>query len=321
MGDGVRVKRTAPLLIALIGLAACGNPAVLSGPPQSPFSASSEQKLAFAVLPGSAGSHTNNVDIWVSDVHGHSAEPFLASDAAEFYPKWSPDGSRLAFVSDREEPGNMDIYVATSDGSTITRVTEHAAIDTAPSWSPDGTRIAFSRSIESRDEIFLVMADGTNEIRLTDNRSVDGPVEWSPDGSELAFARNEETQVDIWLMDADGTNQRRLTNDAAAETSLSWAPDGTQLAVTRTDTHGDDLEVAVISIREGAIRQVTDDDQDQRHVTWSPDGDELIFGRSTVGSADHPRTPSALFVLDLRTGRQQQVGATDRAALTPSWRR
>lgn len=315
------MKRRAALGIGtvLLGFAACGSPVSPSaGRGEARPPATAEHKLAFAAFSVSRSSDAGNVDIYVSDADGGPAQPLLASEAAEFSPEWSPDGTRLAFVSDRDEPGNMDLYVARSDGSGVTRITDDPAIDADPSWSPDGTRLVFARNIEARDEIFVVRADGTDEVQLTDDRSGDGPADWSPDGSQIAFARNDDGQVDVWLMNPDGTDQRRLTNDGAAETSLSWAPDGRRLAVTRTGAQGDDLELALIFIKDGAISQVTDDDYDQQHVAWSPDGDELVFARRRLGRA----TPPALYVLHLPSGRQHSVGAIGgAAALTPSWRR
>ena len=82
-------------------------------------------------------------------------------------PAWSPDGTRIAFSSERD--GNSDIYVMNPDGSNKVRLTEHAAIDTDPAWSPAGTRIAFTSNRESFPAIWVMNADGTGATRLTSN--------------------------------------------------------------------------------------------------------------------------------------------------------
>ena len=86
-------------------------------------------------------------------------------------PSWSPDGSRLVFVSDRD--GNSEIYVMDVDGQNQTRLTDSDGWDVSPSWSPDGSRLAFVSDRDGNSEIYVMDADGQNQTRLTDGSPLD----------------------------------------------------------------------------------------------------------------------------------------------------
>jgi Tol biopolymer transport system component len=91
-------------------------------------------------------------------------------------PAWSPDGTRIAFHSDRD--GDLEIYVVSADRSEIVQLTDNEATDVYPTWSPDGTRIAFASDRDGNLEIYAMNADGTEQTRLTDNSASDDLPSW-----------------------------------------------------------------------------------------------------------------------------------------------
>jgi hypothetical protein len=167
-----------------------------------------------------------------------------APDSDEWGPAWSPDGTRIAFSSDRE--GLPQIYVMDADGSHLERLSDVEG--EYPSWSPDGSTIAFASQVGGTTpfgdpdyDILVMDADGGNVRNLTnDPDAYDMYPSFSPDGTAIAFESTAGTppdyeppsydlerlsDMDVWVMDADGSNARDVTNDLEHLDSFpDWGP-------------------------------------------------------------------------------------------------
>src|SRR5437867_5576550 len=132
-----------------------------------------------------------NTELYVMNADGSNPARLTNNSAADYQPTWSPDGSRIAFVSERD--GNAEIYVMNAaDGSNPVRLTTDVgtpAFDGDPAWSPDGSKIAFWSRRDGNGEIYVMNPDGLNVTRLTTNAVDDLQPAWSPDGSRLVFSR------------------------------------------------------------------------------------------------------------------------------------
>lgn len=160
-------------------------------------------------------------------------------------PTWSPDGTKLAFVSNRDGNKKLEIWVVNVDGSGLIKLTTDIQISTdgtgpvyghdfSPTWSPDGTRIAFSSGRDglSGTELYVMNADGSNQTRLTNNAVDDRYPTWSPDSQRIAFYRNGSSTTGINIINRDGTNEVNITNEGFMP---AWSPDGTRFAFLRLD--------------------------------------------------------------------------------------
>jgi Tol biopolymer transport system component len=155
-------------------------------------------------------------------------------------PSYSPNGSKIAFISGRTRPnnqGSVDLYVMNADGSNQVGLgiptNTFGAED--PTFNHDGTRIAYyagrlAGSTNTQD-IYTINPNGTNETRLTTAAGVDNQPAFSTDGSKIAFVsfRGGDTDGEIYVMNADGTNQTRLTNDTREDRNPTFTPDGTKI--------------------------------------------------------------------------------------------
>ena len=206
-------------------------------------------------------------EIYVMDADGGNPQNLTNDPADDREASWSPDGKRIAFVSERDEPRvYADIYVMDADGSNPQRLTDHDFDDREPSWSPDGERIVFSARREGHFEnkfaityeIYVMDADGGNEQRLTENRKNDGAPSWSPDGKRIVFEADRKgdfENYDVYVMDADGGNQQKLTNDRGWDSSPSWSPNGERIAFM-SERDGN-TEVYVMAADGGNLQNLT----------------------------------------------------------------
>jgi Tol biopolymer transport system component len=153
----------------------------------------------------------------------------------EIDPEWSPDGDRIAFVSDRDP--DYEIYTMRPDGSRVRQLTSNTApFDENPNWSPDGRRIAFTSDRDANEatpfqsEIYTMRADGSDQTRLTFHDLSDFRPAWSPDGRTIAFTSFRDatpengSNAEIYTMRADGSQLTNLTQDPAFDGAPDWQP-------------------------------------------------------------------------------------------------
>ena len=207
--------------------------------------------------------------VWLTPLDGSSPPRQLtAGKKSDATPRWSPDGTRLAFTSNRDGDKKQLYVLALAGGDPVclTELKEDAA---QPVWSPDGTRIALTSRVpdpayEEEDEkkrlprrftrhrykldsvgwtgdrrthVFVVPADGSAAPQqLTDGDYEDDAPTWSPDSSRIAFASGRDDDWDvklsqqIWIVDATGGEPERLTPDDGWYDTPSWSPDGSMIA-------------------------------------------------------------------------------------------
>ncbi len=203
------------------------------------------------------------------------------SFVVEWPPAWSPDGSRIAFVSDRD--WNREIYAINTDGTGLARLTDNVVYDWVPNWSPDGNRIAFVSCIEVPCHIYVMNADGSDLTRLTDTSAeitdiyfyAEWPPSWSPDGSRIAFVSRGEGNLDVYVMNADGSGLTQLTDDRAIDWSPTWSPDGSRIAFA--SEHDENFDIFVMNADGSGLTQLTDDPAMDYSPAWSPDGSRIAF--------------------------------------------
>jgi len=188
-------------------------------------------------------------------------------------PAFSPDGSRIAFVSQRD--GNSEIYVMNADGTGSTRITNDPQPDGRPVFTADGQSLVFhSARTAGKQQIWVVNVDGSGLTQLTRD-SVNASPTVSPDGQTIAYVSMRNKDADIWLMARDGSNQRQFTRGTQQrESEPRFLRDGTlAYLVERRENNRTVQQVMRADLATGATTALTGTDLAIASFAISPAGD------------------------------------------------
>ena len=168
-------------------------------------------------------------------------------------PDWSPDGTKIAFISTRD--ANAEIYVMDADGTNQRRLTNGPALDTTPRWSPGGQKLVFVSDRRGQNDIFTLNANGTGTpLRLTNDPGSDIQPDFGP-GGVIVFATNRDGNAEVYSMSSTGADQTNLTQAAGRQTRPKISPDGNFVAFASGPTN--DQDIAVMAITGGTVTFLT----------------------------------------------------------------
>jgi Tol biopolymer transport system component len=177
-------------------------------------------------------------DVFTMNPNGSGIVKLTHSEDFSGDPGWSPDGSKIAYASDRRNGAERgEIYVMGADGSNVRRVStlpEKAEYDSAPRFSPDGTKLVFTRyrGDPKPAALFTIRIDGSGLRRLTPWSNGAGDADWSPGGKKLVFEANPNNCYgDVYTVDSDGQHLKNIT-DNRCEGGIAdpvWSPDGKKI--------------------------------------------------------------------------------------------
>jgi len=207
-------------------------------------------------------------------------------DHRDEVPRWSPDGTHIAFKSNRSS-GNYDVWVMDANGANPVRITDHPANDHDPVWMPDGQSLIFSSERDSRSDLYRVWLSDRRVDRLTHHfvgRAIMPDV--SPDGRFVAFAAQTLQRLQFWEFQVHvldlATGQTRALDNTGGACWPAWSPDGRSMANVLLAT-----EPSTIQVRHGdgsAPRALPGDGRWQYYPKWSADGRWLAL---SVSPAHH----------------------------------
>ena len=169
-----------------------------------------------------SSSKDGSSEIYILDPYRNKLKKLTRSYGIDVSPAFSPDGTKIAFISDRG--GSPQIYIIDSNGEKMPkRLTFEGNYNTAPVWSPDGRSIAYVGRTNGKNQIFVVKFDRTDLRQLTNAGNNEGP-SFSPDGYFVAFDSDREGMRGIYIMRADGGAQQRITPKYLNAVAPEWSP-------------------------------------------------------------------------------------------------
>ena len=213
-----------------------------------------------------------NFTLVVADADGYGPQPVLSSTEPIISPTWSPDGTRLAYVSFEKKKPVIFVQSLTSGQRTV--LANYKGNNSAPAWSPDGRRLAIVLTQGANSQISLINADGTGLQQLSRSQTIDTEPQWSPDGKWIYFSSDRGGSPQIYRMSPQGGEPQRVTFEGAYNVSPRLSPDGKQLAFIRRD--GGKFQVAVQELSSGQVQVLSDSVQDES-PSFAPNGRLIIY--------------------------------------------
>ncbi len=236
-------------------------------------------RLAFTSPCGSNREAYTGSTIFIMDIdpggNPGTAQPLMVSlGGGDYAPDWSPDGSKIAFTSQRT--GRPQVFTVGLDGQDPFNVNDDLAHNWSPAWSGDGSQIAFLTGRGGAEEIWLVRASGGEETRFSrsDGKDVAKP-DWSPDGGTILFEKVVGSIPRIVAAPVSESGVRVVQICQEGPLSLqpmgepAWSPDGNWLAF-ETWPGGGDHKIAVMQVSCTGYEELTDDPALDFDATWRP---------------------------------------------------
>jgi len=224
--------------------------------------------------------------VWVMNFLNKTTEQVTDMPEGACQPEWSPDGTRLVFISPcgrNQElyPGSGLFLLTLGSSEPPSLLTAGFGGDFDPAWSPDGSKIAFTSLRNSgRPRIYLLnLADSTIEP-LSEQYSRDSQPAWSADGKKIAFISSRKGNAQVWTMNADGTDQQQFSQSGGQiNSSPDWSPDGQTILFTQIGRVGEVPTLVTATYMEGEYNEFALNLGllPAREARFSPDGLWLVF--------------------------------------------
>src|SRR5437773_2828229 len=240
--------------------------------------------------------------IWVIPISGGKPQQYTRGDKSATAPEWSPDGTMLGFLSDREKDGERQVWMIRADGGEAWAVTSHKGGVSGVRFSPDGKQLLLSATDQpSKDE--------EERKKLKDDTMV---------------IDHDIKMTHLWLWNLEKKDEKRLTEGDFTVSDPQWSPDGTRITYTARPTpRADDgalSDVWMVTITSGEKKKLASGDGASDNARWSPDGQWIAY----AGSADRDPGPSTayLYLLPATGGTPKQLTTKfDLSVGTPVWSR
>jgi len=214
----------------------------------------------------------------MADADGYNPTTLLTSAEPLMSPAWSPDGTRLAYVS--FEQRRPILFVQNVIRGSRTRIAQFSGINSAPAWSPDGTRLALTLSRDGNPEIYVMRLSDNVLTRLTDHPAIDTEPSWSPDGREIVFTSDRSGKPQIYRMRADGGSVQRVTFENEYNARASYAPDGKSLTLVSGEKGR--YHAALLQLSGSVLQTLTDTPLDES-PSFAPNGRLILYATERAG--------------------------------------
>src|SRR2546423_14479439 len=284
--------------------------------------------------------------VWVVPTNGGKARQYTRGDKSASAPEWSPDGSMLAFLTDREKDGERQVWMMMADGGEAWAVTSHKGGVSGFHFSPDGKRLLLTATDQpNKDEedrkkvkddtvvidhdlkmahLWVYDLNKKEEKRLTEGNYTASDPQWSPDGARITYTTRPTPRADdgalsdVWVVTVASGEKKKIAGEPGAADNARWSPDGKWIAFTGTpdrDPGPSTTYLYLLSLDGGSPKQLTAKfDLGAGTPVWSSDGKSIYFFTTTLEANE-------VFVADVATGTVKQLSRSGAGAQISEVRR
>jgi dipeptidyl aminopeptidase/acylaminoacyl peptidase len=274
----------------------------------------------------------SGTQVWVVPTAGGKAQQYTRGDKSATAPEWSPDGSLLAFLSDREKDGERQVWMIRADGGEAWAVTTHKGGVSGFRWSPDGKQLLLSATDQpNKDEedrkkvkddtmvidhdikmthLWLWTIEKKEEKRLTEGDFTVSDPQWSPDGTRITYTTRPTPRADdgnlsdLWIMTVGNGEKKKLEQNPGSSDTARWSPDGKWIAYTGSPDADGGVQTTylyTVSASGGTPKQLTTKfDLSVGTPVWSRDGRAIYFSTNVLEAIE-------VYSCDVASGAVRQL--------------
>ncbi|MCR5504380.1 MAG: DPP IV N-terminal domain-containing protein [Elusimicrobiaceae bacterium] len=260
-------------------------------------------KIAFA------NDHTGRKEIYIVDYDGYNLMKLTSDKSISLLPRWANQGTRLYYTTYRN--GNPQIYMVDLKEGEIAPVVKEKGLNLIGGVSADNRKLVMTLSRGENPSIYIKELASGRTLQLTDKYGVDGSPSFSPDGKFVTFVSNRSGNPQVYIMNLETKETRRLTKFNWADTP-QWSPNGDWIAFAGRQAADHPIDIFLVDITGGQLRQLTADSGSNEDPWWSPDGRFIAFTTNRSGIRQ-------IYVMDADGSAQHLIANIKGNSFTPSW--